>query len=519
MRGLAGVVSFLVLCGVAGCASRVPSSSPAAHEMTLVLEGGSFSSLCPYSDSLANRQLGALLFRGLARPTAQGVPSPDLLRVIPTKDNGGISRDGRHVTLHLRAGATWQDGAPITMDDVAFTLSLLRNGTLVDDPQLGYKDISSVAVDGPDSMRLTLSTPNSPLVWGMVPYVLPRHLLAKEPVIFSARYWLRPVGSGSYRVVSAIPGREARLSPVTAGATPLRVVFAQTSDEASRAYATAPVAAWVGRNLGDGTSGDSTLATSTGVWRAWVFRSRANSIWTNAGLRRHLLALIPREGAATTPTIDPFGMRFSPRSLAASQPVAAYMRKQGWKLGAGKPPRRAGRAMTLTFLMPSPTDATVAWFDATRASLGSLGIVFGVQREDPPNVGGFFDGDPLTAAGRTHDFDFAYTNLYLGWPAGAEWPLRSSDAPSWKNPFGGNVFRVREPQLDAAYGAVLNAGNPESALAAWQQTGRKLKELNIVSWEYPVLNKVRFKGIEGVEVSPYSLTVLGSVPEWRPRAQ
>ena len=39
---------------------------------------------------------------------------PELATIVPTQQNGGISKDGLTITYHLRHGVKWQDGAPFT---------------------------------------------------------------------------------------------------------------------------------------------------------------------------------------------------------------------------------------------------------------------------------------------------------------------------------------------------------------------------------------------------------------------
>src|ERR1700686_1863803 len=39
---------------------------------------------------------------------------PSLALEVPTRENGGISKDGRSLTFHLRRGVVWHDGAAFT---------------------------------------------------------------------------------------------------------------------------------------------------------------------------------------------------------------------------------------------------------------------------------------------------------------------------------------------------------------------------------------------------------------------
>lgn len=68
-----------------------------------------------------------------------------------------FSSDNRQLTFHLRPGARWSDGAPVTAEDVAFTYSVQK------DPELGaigleFKDfVTAVEIVGPLTVRFTFS--------------------------------------------------------------------------------------------------------------------------------------------------------------------------------------------------------------------------------------------------------------------------------------------------------------------------------------------------------------------------
>jgi peptide/nickel transport system substrate-binding protein len=51
-------------------------------------------------------------------------PVPSLVTEIPSLDNGGVSADGRVITLKLRDDIKWSDGTPITSADFKFTYDM-----------------------------------------------------------------------------------------------------------------------------------------------------------------------------------------------------------------------------------------------------------------------------------------------------------------------------------------------------------------------------------------------------------
>ena len=80
---------------------------------------------------------------------------PDLAAVVPSLSNGGISRDGLTITYQLRHGVKWQDGAPFTAADVAFTWQAVMNKKNFVPSRAGYELISRI--DTPGRMTGTVS--------------------------------------------------------------------------------------------------------------------------------------------------------------------------------------------------------------------------------------------------------------------------------------------------------------------------------------------------------------------------
>ena len=62
--------------------------------------------------------LGQLTMAHFVRIDAENHIVPELLTVLPTTSNGGVSADGRTITYHLRHGVRWSDGSPFDSSDV-----------------------------------------------------------------------------------------------------------------------------------------------------------------------------------------------------------------------------------------------------------------------------------------------------------------------------------------------------------------------------------------------------------------
>jgi len=62
-----------------------------------------------------------IFYAPLASWDPDGNLAPNLAAEIPTQQNGGVSKDGKSVTWHLKKGVAWHDGKPFTADDCVFT--------------------------------------------------------------------------------------------------------------------------------------------------------------------------------------------------------------------------------------------------------------------------------------------------------------------------------------------------------------------------------------------------------------
>src|SRR5512146_3540223 len=74
----------------------------------------------------ADRDVDRLVFSGLVKFDAHGLPQADLAAA------WGTSPDGTIYNFSIRPNAAWQDGKPVTSDDVIFTIDLIKsNGSLM----------------------------------------------------------------------------------------------------------------------------------------------------------------------------------------------------------------------------------------------------------------------------------------------------------------------------------------------------------------------------------------------------
>lgn len=155
--------------------------------------------LTPYTFEVGY-QLMTLMYDTIMWRDAGGVPRPWLAESVRR------SEDGRQVTIKLRDGIRWQDGAALTASDVGFTFDFVRTHS---HPRFTSQldDIELVEVVDEQTIVITLRRPalgffDQPL--SDLP-ILPRHIWEGLPAGLLAPLG-SPVGSGPYELVDRRPG-------------------------------------------------------------------------------------------------------------------------------------------------------------------------------------------------------------------------------------------------------------------------------------------------------------------------
>jgi peptide/nickel transport system substrate-binding protein len=137
---------------------------------------------------------------------------PDLAAVVPSLENGGISKDGLTITYHLRRGVKWQDGSPFTSRDVEFTWRAIMNPRNNVVSRRGYDEIASMATPDDYTAVVHLKRVFPPAVDSIFAEsdtpirIIPAHLLASYPDINHVGFDGSPVGTGPYAFVRWLRG-------------------------------------------------------------------------------------------------------------------------------------------------------------------------------------------------------------------------------------------------------------------------------------------------------------------------
>ncbi len=120
--------------------------------------------------------------------------------------------DYSSVTFKLRDEARWQDGTPITPEDVIYSLGVNKEAN----PRMGlyYKNVARAEQTGPNEVTFYFDVKNNrelPMIMGQLT-ILPKHYWTGKDANGNPRDPMKttlepPLGSGPYRIKDVQPGR------------------------------------------------------------------------------------------------------------------------------------------------------------------------------------------------------------------------------------------------------------------------------------------------------------------------
>jgi peptide/nickel transport system substrate-binding protein len=517
-RAVIGFLSF-VLVALTGAvvapslAPANPNGSPDASLPTLhpYVEGalGSAVTVSPFSSrSSVERAMVALVFRGLVRLGPGDTVVGDLANRWEVDPTGAIW------TFHLRDGLVWQDGQPLTSDDVLFTIATLSDPNYLGPGAASWREVVATAPDE-RTVVLTLATPLGGFLEAATQPIAPRHVLgdvspADLPLDAFGR---RPVGSGSFRVaaldtdhallVPAVPDIVEPDDGVPGGATPEPTDSLTTAGPSMPGGAPLPYiegiefrffedaaalrTAWAAGEL-DGASGlapadAAALARTSGARMLRYPTTTLLSVTLNLrathpefrdpAVRRALLQAINRDAILTTildgqatradspipPTSWAFDAASSPAIPFDPEAAKAALVAAGWKEadGGGWIPKNASEPLSIELLSPEEAANPAAFGVAGAIAADWRGIGLSVIQTPLPGVE--LVGDHLRSA----EFSAAVIGVGIGLDPDLYPLLASTQVTS----SGSNFAGLQNLGLDALLVAARKPGDEAARKAAY----------------------------------------------------
>jgi len=201
---LVGILAVTSVVAIASDRSDLPTD-PAFGGTYVEGVAGSPLSFDPIlAATNVDQDVSRLVFSGLTRFDRAGTIVADLASSFE------VDPSGRIWTFTIRPDATWHDGAPVTADDVLYTVGLLQDKAYRGPFADAFRGVS-VAALSPQIVRFTLPDAYAPFAGSTTVPLLPSHLLsvgfndlARQP------FNLRPIGTGPFKV-SDVDSRQVTL--------------------------------------------------------------------------------------------------------------------------------------------------------------------------------------------------------------------------------------------------------------------------------------------------------------------
>jgi peptide/nickel transport system substrate-binding protein len=130
-------------------------------------------------------------------------PRPVLVTEMPSLENGGISADGKTLTITLRDDIIWSDGTPITSADFLFTAEMFTAPSNTVHTTMPYDLFVDIQAPDERTVVITFDEPYVPWASSIYQEMLPKHVLQPvfdaEGTLDNAPWNMAPtVGCGPY---------------------------------------------------------------------------------------------------------------------------------------------------------------------------------------------------------------------------------------------------------------------------------------------------------------------------------
>jgi peptide/nickel transport system substrate-binding protein len=459
---------------------------------------------------------------------------PRLAAAVPTLANGGISADGKAIVYHLRRNVRWQDGAPFTSADVAFSFAALMNPANNVPNRHGYDMVRAVRTPDAYTVIFDMKRAYAPAITNLfgdeAPNpILPRHLLAKYPDLNRVPFNQLPIGTGPFRVVRWDHGQSVELAAnddYYLGKPKLRRIsvrfipdeatmidelrtheldlITQGSVNAFRQIKTVP---------------DTTFLLVDNHGASNVLINNTRPLLRDVRVRRAIAYAIDKTtiverftaGAATVATEDLPSFMWAYDKNVPAYPydparARALLRAAGWQPGPGGIVQKNGRPLSLVFAYAQNNATARLIAVQLQAYLEAVGI--GVELKGyngsmmfaPRSAGGVYQGG---------NFDLAWYTMTLGIDPDSSGRFTCGAIP----PNGQNYSRYCNAEMDAAQLSGLATFDEDARKRAYARSQQLLaRDVPIVFVFWPKDAEAFDQRLRGYAPNP--ITPAWNAQEW-----
>ncbi len=490
------------------------------------------SVLPPLVYETVGRDIGDLIFERLADLQAGGSPV-DSSAFVPRLASNWQRVDSLTWRFHLRPGARWQDGTPVTAEDVRFSFEAFGDSVLDAPARLSLAGRVQVEVEDSRTVRIRFAEASPEQLYDATFHVrvIPAHIWAPIPRAAWATdtSLSRIVGSGPYRLRQWKRGQHVVLEADTAAPRRPHIDrliwrFAGNPDAALNLVLSgeADLLETVGAHQNvrrfDGDTRYDLRSYPAAMYGFLAFRiadhqGRAHPLFGSRDVRRALAAGADRAtvakalfGKDSEPPTGPMSRLLwinSPKvSVLPYDPAVAsqILDSVGWRREAGGWRTRGRQTMAFEILVPSSSSIRRQAAVMLQESWRGLGVKVSVTAVDFPVF------QERISKGQ---FD-SYIGAYLDQPSARG----LADGWTRKGWDGLNYGRYVSSAFDSLLARAERMADPEAAKALY---GEALDTLNadvpaLFLYAPSSMAAIR-RTLEGVRLNPYSW--ISEIPTWR----
>ncbi len=146
------------------------------------------------ANSEADEDLTTLIYSGLMRKSSDNTLIPDLA------EKYEMSKNGLMYTFTLKNNIYFQDGTPVTAEDILFTINKVRDGVIESPRKVDWDGVSVEKIDA-KTIEFTLKHPYASFLENTTLGIMPAHIWDGSPVELNNAN-TNPIGSGPYMIAS-----------------------------------------------------------------------------------------------------------------------------------------------------------------------------------------------------------------------------------------------------------------------------------------------------------------------------
>ncbi|MBV8638075.1 MAG: peptide ABC transporter substrate-binding protein [Candidatus Eremiobacteraeota bacterium] len=391
---------------LAGCSLR--PVLPARDRLQIV-QTQDFPTLDPiFVSGVGGQELAALLYSYLVKIDDRGRLVPDAAEAVPSRENGGISPDGRTITYRLRPDVRFADGSRVTSFDVAETIGRIAFPGSDVPTRVAYDDVEAVTTPDSRTVRVLLRQPYAPIVLylcgpGNATPILPWRVIHEHAHLRGTSLDDAPLGSGPYMVrrwqrgdrLELVPNPYYYAGPAHISALSIRIVSSATtalqmlrSGEAD-AYVNADDAQYDDLRALAATRTEMVPIDGTG---ALIFNTRDPRL-SDARVRRAIVSALDIRSIVSKSLLgerrdqDPgrglFQWAYDPKAYAMPRfDLRAAQRMldlAGWHRGSDGVRRRGGVTLALDFLVRADKPSALIMATQMQAEAKAAGVSIAIR--------------------------------------------------------------------------------------------------------------------------------------------